>query len=397
MTDLVWIVFIVLAAAAGYWIARLRLGGDLQEARLHREVAERELKEQSSRFQAEREQLGELEQKFKDTFDALAAKALKSSSTQFLQQAEEKFKALARESDQHLESKKKLIDSNLHQMGGTLKDLVEKSTKLEEGLVFSKEETEKLRTTAEELRKVLASPQQRGKWGERMVEDILHILGMIKGIDYDAQTTVGSGERPDYTFFLPPNKKINLDVKFPIDQYERFLAADSDLEREEAKKIFLRQVRAHLKDVTSKEYIDPADGTVDYVMVFIPNESVYGFIHESDPEMLDYALGNHIILCSPITLYAVISLVRKAVSTFAMEERTGEFMSLLIQFQKQWDKYVSQMETMGGALDRAKEKYTALVTTRTTQLEKPLKKINELQAGRQQDLLGESANPSSED
>ncbi len=383
MATWVWILLVLLALGAGliggYLFARLRLDAGLQEARLRLEAAQREL--------GERDQL---DKRFKDTFAALSNQALKISSDQFLQLAEEKFKALSKESDQHLESKKKLIDANLHQMGDTLKDLAEKSTKLEEGLASSKEQTEKLRTTAEKLHKVLASPQQRGKWGERLVEDILNILGMIKGIDYTAQTTVGSGARPDYTFRLPPDKKINLDVKFPIDQYERFLAADSEFEREEAKKIFLRQVRTHLKDVTTREYIDPVGGTVDYVIVFIPNESVYGFIHQNDPEMLDYALGNHIILCSPITLYAVISLVRKAVSTFAMEERTGEFMSLLIQFQKQWDKYVVEMEKMGGALDRAKEKYTALVNTRTNQLEKPLRKIHELQEGRQQDLLAGS-------
>ncbi|GAI47827.1 unnamed protein product, partial [marine sediment metagenome] len=63
-------------------------------------------------------------------------------------------------------------------MGTTLKNLVEKSTRLDEGLVTSKEETEKLRSTAEKLRQVLASPQQRGKWGERMVEDILRLMGL---------------------------------------------------------------------------------------------------------------------------------------------------------------------------------------------------------------------------
>ncbi|MCK4578191.1 MAG: DNA recombination protein RmuC [Candidatus Marinimicrobia bacterium] len=391
----IWLVIplLILFCGAGYALGlvltRNNLAPQLKEANLRREMAEERLSELQERIRQEKEELEALTKTFQDTFDALASKALSNSTTEFLKQAEERFKSLSKEGDQQLEGKKKLIDANLHQMGGTLKDLVEKSTKLEEGLASSKEQTEKLRTTAEGLRKVLASPQQRGKWGERMVEDILNIVGMIKGINYTSQTTIDSGGRPDYTINVPPDKKINLDVKFPIDQYEHYLVAESDYERNEAKKQFLRQVKAHLKSVTTREYINPDEDTVDYIMVFIPNESIYGFIHQSDPELLDFALKNHIILCSPITLYAVISLVHHAVGTFAMEAQTNDFMKLLFQFQKQWDKYVHEMEKMGGALDRAKDKYDALVTTRTTQLEKPLRKIQELQEGQQKSLLSD--------
>lgn len=324
----------------------------------------------------------------KDTFKALAGSVLSESTTEFLKLAEEKFKALAQQGDATLEEKKKLIDANLQEMGTTLRNLVEKSARLDEGLATSKEETEKLRSTAEKLRQVLASPQQRGKWGERMVEDILNVMGLQKGINYQVQLTMSSGERPDYTFFLPKDKKINLDVKFPIDQYERYIEAGSAAEAENARKQFLSDVKNHVKAVSSRGYIDPESGTVDYVMVFIPNESIYGFIHQNDPELLDYALANHIILCSPITLYAVLSLIHQAVRNFAMEERAGEFMLLLEQFSKQWGKYVEQMDKLGRSLESAQRDYQAMVTTRSRQLEKPLAKILELQEGRPEELAG---------
>ncbi|MQY63748.1 MAG: DNA recombination protein RmuC, partial [Calditrichaeota bacterium] len=225
----------------------------------------------------------------KDAFKALAGSVLAESTTEFLKLADEKFKALARQGDATLEEKKKLIDANLQEMGVTLKSLVEKSARLDEGLATSKEETEKLRSTADQLRQVLASPQQRGMWGERMVEDILNVMGLEEGINYKAQMTMSSGERPDYTFLLPKGKKVNLDVKFPIDQYERYLTAESDAWAEGAKKQFLSDVKNHVKDVASRGYIDPESGTVDYVMVFIPNESIYGFIHQNDPDLLDFA------------------------------------------------------------------------------------------------------------
>lgn len=369
---------LVLGALVGYLYAQSRLAPQLQEARLRKEELERRLGEE----QVNRDNL-------QDAFKATASDVLSQSTTELLKLAEERFKALAKEGDTSLEGKKRLIDANLKEMSDTLKGLVDKSTRLEEGLSTSQAATESLRSTTEGLRLVLSSSQKRGQWGERMVEDILQTLGLVKGINYRVHAQVASGERPDFTFLLPKNKTINLDVKFPIDQYERYLGADSDLEAEEAKKQFLSAVKNHVKTVAGRGYIDPAAGTVDYVMVFIPNESVYGFIHQSDPSLLDYALENHIILCSPITLYAVLSLVRQAVQSFGLEERAGEILSLLEQFNTQWGKYVKEMEKMGGAIDRAKETYTSLVNVRTNKLEKPLRKITELQGGGQENLLGE--------
>lgn len=369
---------LVLGALVGYLYAQSRLAPQLQEARLRKEELERRLGEE----QVNRDNL-------QDAFKATASDVLSQSTTELLKLAEERFKALAKEGDTSLEGKKRLIDANLKEMSDTLKGLVDKSTRLEEGLSTSQAATESLRSTTEGLRLVLSSSQKRGQWGERMVEDILQTLGLVKGINYRVHAQVASGERPDFTFLLPKNKTINLDVKFPIDQYERYLEADSDLEAEEAKKQFLSAVKNHVKTVAGRGYIDPAAGTVDYVMVFIPNESVYGFIHQSDPSLLDYALENHIILCSPITLYAVLSLVRQAVQSFGLEERAGEILSLLEQFNTQWGKYVKEMEKMGGAIDRAKETYTSLVNVRTNKLEKPLRKITELQGGGQGNLLEE--------
>lgn len=375
-----WILLVLLAlgagSIAGYYIAWLRRAADLQEARLRLEAAQRELGERD-----------DLDKRFKDTFAALSSQALKISSDQFLQLAAEKFKALSKESDQHLESKKKLIDANLQEIGTALKDLVDKSTKLEEGLASSKEQTEQLRSTTDGLRKVLSSSQARGKWGERMVEDILQLLGLEEGLNYQTQVTLKSGSRPDFTFLLPKSKKINLDVKFPIDQYEYYIEAESDSDAQQAKRKFLADVKNHIKDVAGRGYVSPADGTVDYAMVFIPNEAIYGFIHQNDASLLDYALEQRIILCSPITLYAVLSLVRQAVRNFAMEEKAGEIFKLLESFQKQWTKYIGQMDKLGRSLESAQRDYQELVTTRTRQLDKPLDKIQELQSGRQQDLL----------
>ena len=113
-------------------------------------------------------------------------------------------------------------------------------------------------------------------------------------------------------------------------------------------------------------------------MLFIPNESIYGFINREDTELVDYALKNHVLLCSPLTLYAVLSLIHQAAQNFIMNERASEVMGLVGQFRNQWKKYVEQMDKMGRRIDSLAGDFQELVTTRTRQLEKPLDKIENI-------------------
>ena len=125
------------------------------------------------------------------------------------------------------------------------------------------------------------------------------------------------------------------------------------------------------------------------MLVFIPNESIYAFIHQSDAGILEYALRNRIILCSPITLYAVLSLIHQAVSNFAMEQQAGEIMEILVEVQKQFDKYTEQMGKMGDRIADAQKQFDTLTTTRTNMLDRPLRKINDIRSSQEdtRDLL----------
>ena len=108
-----------------------------------------------------------------------------------------------------------------------LKETIKKqSTELNTSINENRSETSKLRDTTIQLNKVLSSSQKRGQWGERMVEDILGILGLVENINYKKQSMVESGERPDFTFLLPKEKMINMDVKFPLEHYENYLESD---------------------------------------------------------------------------------------------------------------------------------------------------------------------------
>jgi DNA recombination protein RmuC len=150
-------------------------------------------------------------------------------------------------------------------------------------------------TTA--LNHALAHPVVRGQWGERMVEDVLRPVGFQEGINYIKQATTAEGNgRPDYTFLLPRGLQVNLDAKFPLDNYLAYCRADSERAQQDYRKRFLQDVRRRLKEVAGKDYIDPAANTVDFALLFIPNEQVYSFVNVSDATLFDDALQGRVVL-----------------------------------------------------------------------------------------------------
>ena len=212
-----------------------------------------------------------------------------------------------------------------------------------------------------------------------MAEDIIRLIGMVEGINYMKQKTLESSSgRPDYTFFLPNNLKINMDVKFPVDNYMHYLNAEAEHDRKRFRDELLKNTKVMIKQVTTRDYINPSENTIDYVIIFIPNEQVFSFINESDTTIMDEALKQKVILCSPFTLYAVLAVIRQAVENFNLEKTASEILKLLGEFSQQWNAYKEKFRLMGERLDAAKKEYDTLITTRTNMLERPLKKIEEL-------------------
>ncbi len=335
--------------------------------------------------QREFDSIKKSEDELKDAFSSLSRAALDENQKSFFEIAQRQFENLAKSSDQQLDEKKKLIDSSIKDMKSHLENLTKQTTELKGQMENSQQGITKLTDTTSELRQILSSSQARGQWGERMVEDILNFIGLTEGVNYTKQSMEGT-DRPDYTFFLPQDKHVNMDVKFPLNHYEKFVAAENDSEKESEKKQFINDVRNHVKTIAKRSYIDPEGGTVDYVLMFIPNEGIYSFLNQEDQDLIDFSLENKIILCSPITLYAVLSLIRQAVSNFMMEKRAGDMQKLIGTFAKQWQLFVDKMDAMGKSLGTVQKHYEDLATTRTRQLEKPMEKINEIQLNQPKEL-----------
>ena len=233
--------------------------------------------------------------------------------------------------------------------------------------------------TTSSIREALASTKTRGQWGERMAEDVLRVAGLIENINYVKQKTLeGSTQRPDFTFMLPKNLTINMDVKFPLNNFINYLEAQSERDKEDYKNTFLKDVKLRLKEVTTKDYINPENNTVDYVILFIPNEQIYAFIQENDSSIFDTAIQNKVLLCSPINFFAVLAIIRQAVDNFAIEQTSKEMLSLFGSFKKQWDEFVKKFDTLGLRIDAVQKEYEVLTTTRKRAVERPLNKIEGL-------------------
>jgi DNA recombination protein RmuC len=204
---------------------------------------------------------------------------------------------------------------------------------------------------------------------------------MVEGISYRKQTGIAGGSIPDFTFLQPGGRDLHMDVKFPIDNYLRYLEADTDAEREAAAKAFVRDVRNRVKELSGREYIQ-ADTTLDQVLLFIPNESVWSFIHERDPQLIDVAQAQKVTLCSPVSLFAVLAVLRQAADHARLTRTSDEILQCLGQFRAQWDKYADAVDKVERHLTTVQRSFDELSGTRRRQLERQLDRIDDLRTQR---------------
>lgn len=234
------------------------------------------------------------------------------------------------------------------------------------------------------LNNVLSSAQGRGNWGERMLEDILAHSGFERGLNYERQETLVEGGRPDYSFYLQPDRVLYLDSKFPIDNYKAYFEALDDNARTTYKNSFLKNVEDRVKELEKRDYVSQSTRSpLDYVLLFIPNEGILGFIQQHKPSLIDDAVKRHVLLCSPLTLYAFLSVVRQANDSFHMQQNANEVLSLLTSFSKAWRSYTKYLVDIQKHFDKMQSKLKAVTTGRVmSSLRSPLDRVEALAKAR---------------
>jgi DNA recombination protein RmuC len=173
-----------------------------------------------------------------------------------------------------------------------------------------------------------------------------------------------------------------MDVKFPLDNYLRSVNAGSDGEAARYRAAFLRDVRGRLNEVAGKDYIDARQSTLGCVLLFIPNEQVYQFIHEHDHALIDESLQKQVVLCSPMSLFAILVVIRQAVDNFTVEQTSNQIIAELGRFNQQWEQFLKKLDDVGKRIDASQREYQTLITTRRRALERPLNRIEDLRRSR---------------
>ena len=299
-----------------------------------------------------------------------------------------------------LSAKRDVIGTHLQQMSGQMRADLDRLERVVTGLgqrtaeqfghVDSTlrqhaEATAVLASTAQGLREVLANPKARGQWGERMAEDVLRLAGFVEHVNYRKQVAVqGEGRGiPDFTFFMPKGHVLYMDVKFPIAAYLRYCEAGNDTERHAHRDQFLRDVRLRVRELAARDYQAGADApVVEQVLLFLPNETISSFIFEHDPSIVDDALRQRIVLCSPVTLFAYLGLIRQAFDSFMIESTSDQILSLLGRFNDQWSKYTDSLDSLRRRFEAVQKELDALTGTRRRGLERPLREIEALRRER---------------
>ena len=230
------------------------------------------------------------------------------------------------------------------------------------------------------LNKVLSSSQGRGNWGEKMLEDLLMKSGFERGINYEMQEVLDGGGKPDFTFYLPPDRVLYLDSKFPMENYLKYFEAQDDNTRKIMKDAFFENVKQRIKELENRDYVDQSKANaIDYVLLFIPNEGVLGFIQQHSPKLIDEAVSKRVVLCSPLTLYAFLGVVRQATASFHMEQNANEVLRLITSFTKAWGGYIRNLKEMSSSFNNMQRKMKAVTTGKVfTAVSKPLREIEEI-------------------
>ncbi len=259
-----------------------------------------------------------------DNFKALAADTLRQNHEAFLQLAESRLKQSEQAATATLDKKTVAIDEmvkpvkeSLQRMDAQLQALEVKREgayrELVEMVKVSHETHQQLRGETSQLLQALRTPSTRGRWGEMQLKRILEMTGMAAHTkDFSAQHTI-TGEdgtlRPDFIVHLPGERNIIVDSKVPLAAYLDATQTADEPARQNALKQHAKQVREHVRLLGAKAYWDQVEGTPEFVVLFMPGDHFLSAALDCDADLMDYCVGQKVILATPMTLIALLRTV----------------------------------------------------------------------------------------
>ena len=193
-------------------------------------------------------------------------------------------------------------------------DRIENLTELRDAIKANLESDELLRKQTQVLSTALSSNSVRGVWGEAQLRRLVELAGLLKHADFDEQATITAG-RADMIINLPGGKQLAIDSKVPYNSYQEAsqiseLSEGAEKARRDALlKEHVKAVRKHIDDLATREYWNALNASPDFVVAFIPSESLLAASLEADPSILEYAFAKNVALASPVSLFSVLKTI----------------------------------------------------------------------------------------
>ncbi len=288
-----------------------------------------------------------LREEMREAFKSLASDALQANTEQVLAGAKVQFEPFA-EQLKTLEEHTRELEKSRQASTGALRQQLDDLQAA----------TLRLGTTSENLATALTgSSQVRGNWGETQFQNLLEMAGMQEHCDFESQETISSGLRPDYLIRLPGGDRIPVDAKAPLAAYQRAVDEKDPKIQAQHLKAHAQDLRAHAKVLAGRDYASDVGGRVDFVVMFVPMESVLAAAFQAAPDIHEEAMRQKVLIASPVTLLALLRTIAVYWRQDKVEENARALWEAAAKLHKRLETFQSHLAKMGRGLGTAFKAY----------------------------------------
>jgi DNA recombination protein RmuC len=321
-------------------------------------------------------------------FQAMSAEALKQSAPEFLRLAEQsfgKFQETAKgDLAQRQEAIKGLVEPLKQQLETYQKNLQSSSAAQSSALGEVKKHLETLAQSNQSLaqetqqfRLVLHSNQARGKWGEETLRRVVEAAGMSAHCDFSEQTSSGEN-RPDLVVKLPGDRFIIVDAKVPDFDFLNALESAEPVKRAEALAAHAAKLKGTIKALADRDYPRQFPNALDYVVLFVPAESLFSAALEGDHDLIVWAAEKRILLATPASLIALLRSVSVSWQQHAQTENAQKIAEAAQEFYARVVKFTEHFEKIRAGLDRANSAFNDAAASFQTRVRPAGERLTEL-------------------
>jgi len=389
------LIYVAIAAGSllvGALVVYLWLQGRINALRRENGELGTTLELERKHAQEKLESLNQAREQLKETFSALSSQALKHNSEEFLRLARENLEKFQNEAKGDLTQKEKAIEQLVKPIRESLEKTerqiqnIEKERKEAYGALHKHIETmnltqQALRDQTQNLVQALRRPEVRGQWGELTLKRLAELAGMVEHCDFYQQENIKTDEgrqRPDMIVRMPDGREIVVDVKTPLDAYLSAIESSDDEQRQQHMQRHAKNVRQRINELASKAYWNQFSQSPEFVVLFIPGDQFLSAALESDYQLMEDALGKHVILATPTSFVALLRAVAYGWRQEQLAKNAEHIKKIGEELYQRLATFTSHLQKMGRSLDSTVKSFNSTVGSFDSRILPSVQKFREM-------------------